>query len=100
MERLLLCSTSLWIFDEETPDADVLVSLISLDLTGGDMGILNSKLGAIEELIVLVVISNKEMYSLSHEETSLRESTLTEGSASLTSSVANKTLPVVDSFRV
>ena len=98
MGRLLLCSTSLWIIDEETPDTNELASLIFLGLTEGGEGILNLKSGTIEELIVLVVISNKETYSLSDEETSLRESTLTERSASLTLSVANKTLPVVDSF--
>ena len=95
---MLLCSTSLWVIGEETPDMDELASLVFLGLTEGGEGILNLKSGTIEELIVLVVISNKETYSLSDEETSLRESTLTEGSALLTLSVANKTLPVVDLF--
>ena len=97
MGRLLLCSTSLWVIGEETPDTDKLANLVLLGLTEGGEGTLNLKSGTIEELIVLVVISNKETYSLSDEETLLRESILTEGSASLTSSVANKTLPVVDS---
>ena len=92
MERLLFCNTSLWIFDEETPGADASVSLISLGLTKGREGILNFKSGAIEELVVM---SNKETYSLSDEEASLKESILTGGSASLTSSMVNMLSPVV-----
>ena len=71
---MLLCSTSLWVIDEETPDTDELASLVFLGLTEGGEGILNLKSGTTEELIVLVVISNKETYSLPDEEASLGES--------------------------
>ena len=97
---MLLCSTSLWVIGEETPDTDKLASLVLLGLTEGGEGTLNLKSGTTEELIVLVVISNKETYSLSDEETLLRESTHIERSPSFTASVANKMLPVVDSFLV
>ena len=92
------CSTSLWAVGEETPDTDKLTNLVLLGLTEGGEGTLNLKSGTMEELIVLVVISNKETYSLSDEETLLRESTLIERSPSFIMSVANKMLPVVDSF--